>query len=142
MAGYKKVIEAIKKLGSRLIGIIGTPGNRSDDSVRAIGYVAGKSFHKIIIKEDKNLRGRKAGEVSRLLLEGVLEAGLSEKSVRLIQDEDEALRTAIREAAAGDIIVVFYEDLESIMDVINHEASKAAVENSSKDITKFKLIKA
>ena len=143
LAGYKKVIEAIKKLGgSRLIGIIGTPGNRSDDSVRAIGYVAGKSFHKIIIKEDKNLRGRKAGEVSRLLLEGVLEAGLSEKSVRLIQYEDEALRTAIREAAAGDIIVVFYEDLESIMDVINHEASKAAVENSSKDITKFKLIKA
>jgi len=141
--GYKKVIEAIKKMGgSRLIGIIGTPGDRSDDSVRSIGYIAGKSFHRIIIKEDKNLRGRKAGEISHLLLEGVLEAGLSEKSVKLIQHEEEALQTAIREAVAGDIIVVFYEDLECIMNVINQETSKAEDAGICKDISHYKLIKA
>jgi len=143
LASYIRVTDAVKKMGgSRLIGIIGTPGDRSDESVRSIGKIAGKHFHKIIIKEDKNSRGRKPGEISELLMEGALNGGISRKSVTLIQNEEDALRTAIREASAGDVIVVFYEDLECIINVINQETSKVENENDKKNLSKFMLVEA
>ena len=128
--------------GSLTNHTIGTPGDRSDESVRSVGNIAGKSFHRIIIKEDKNSRGRKPGEISQILMEGVLSAGISKKAVTLIQREDDALRAAIQEASAGDIIVVFYEDLECITNVINQETSKVENESNKKDLSKIVLVKA
>ena len=142
IAGYERITEAVKKLGgSRLIGIIGTPGDRSDSAVKTIGSIAGKSFDRIIIKEDKDLRGRKPGEISQLLLEGVLSAGMPKIAVSLIRNEEEALRDAIYHAVAGDIIVIFYEKLEGLMKIINEETSKNAKEKQQES-SEFVLVKA
>jgi cyanophycin synthetase len=131
LAGYSKVIDSLKKMGgARLISIIGVPGDRSDEAVRAIGALSGKSFDRVIIKEDKVLRGREPGEISRLLMEGAISSGLPRKMISLIQKEEDALRLALHEAKAGDIIVVFHENLDCIMDVINDEISKS-VDSSS-----------
>lgn len=143
LAGYTSVTEAVKKMGgSRLIGIIGTPGDRRDSSVHSVGKIAGKSFHRVIIKEDKVLRGRQPGEISHLLMEGVLSSGLPKQAVTLIQNEDDALRAAIQDATAGDIIVIFYEDLDCIMNVINHETTKIEKENPKEISSEFILAKA
>ena len=75
-------------------------------------------------------------------MEGVLSAGIAKKAVTLIQREDDALRAAIQEASAGDIIVVFYEDLECITNVINQETSKVENESNKKDLSKIVLVKA
>jgi cyanophycin synthetase len=128
--------------GSRLIGIIGAPGDRSDSSIHSMGKIAGKSFHQIIIKEDRVLRGRQAGEVSHLLMKGVLSSGLPKHAVTMIRNEDEALRAAIQNAAAGDIIVVFYEDLECIMNIINQETTKIEKQNQKEVSSDFMLAKA
>jgi len=138
IAGYERTTEAVRKMGgSRLIGIIGTPGDREDSAVKKIGFIAGKSFDRIIIKEDKDLRGRKPGEISQLLLSGVLSAGLPKSAASLIRKEEEALRHAMDHAIAGDIIVIFYEKLESLMKIINEETSKRVrvKERESSEIT-------
>jgi cyanophycin synthetase len=143
LAGYASITEAVKKMGgSRLIGIIGAPGDRSDSSIHSMGKIAGKSFHQIIIKEDRVLRGRQAGEVSHLLMKGVLSSGLPKHAVTMIRNEDEALRAAIQNAAAGDIIVVFYEDLECIMNIINQETTKIEKQNQKEVSSDFMLAKA
>ncbi|HHY81136.1 MAG TPA: cyanophycin synthetase [Clostridiales bacterium] len=141
-AGYRRITEAVKKMGgSRLVGIIGIPGDRSDDAVHTVGAIAGSVFDKVIIKEDKDLRGRSPGEISRLLLEGVLSGGLPRKAVSMIRNEEEALRKAIRNASAGDIIVVFYEDLDCIMKVINEETlNKEAI--NSQEMSEYMVKKA
>ncbi|MGI6527220.1 MAG: cyanophycin synthetase [Caldicoprobacterales bacterium] len=143
LAGYASITEAVKKMGgSRLIGIIGAPGDRSDSSIHSMGKIAGKSFHQIIIKEDRVLRGRQAGEVSHLLMKGVLSSGLPKHAVTMIRNEDEALRAAIQNAAVGDIIVVFYEDLECIMNIINQETTKIEKQNQKEVSSDFMLAKA
>lgn len=142
LAGYIRVTEAVKKMGgSRLIGIIGTPGDRNDLSVREVGAVAGKAFNQVIIKEDKESRGRKQGEISRLLQEGALSSGMDPSAITFIREEEKALQKAIQKAKAGDIIVVFYEDLDGITKVIKDELSKVEIE-SKEEKSEIMLVKA
>ncbi|MGI6538681.1 MAG: cyanophycin synthetase [Caldicoprobacterales bacterium] len=125
LAGYKRVTEAITKMGaSRLIGIIGTPGDRKNSVIYEIGSVSGLVFDKLIIKEDKNLRGREPGEVSNLLKEGALSVGFHKKDIMLVRNEAVALKEAIKCAKAGDLIVVFYEELDEILEIIHEESSR------------------
>jgi UDP-N-acetylmuramyl tripeptide synthase len=49
--------------------IIGVPGDRDDSVIEQAGRVAGRGFHRVIIKEDIDLRGRGKGEVAKLRAE-------------------------------------------------------------------------
>ncbi|MFY9176113.1 MAG: cyanophycin synthetase [Caldicoprobacterales bacterium] len=119
IASYKLMGEAIKKMGaSRLIGIIGVPGDRDNSTIKAIGHIAATIFDKVIIKEDTDLRNRKKGEVAKLLEEGVLSQGMRKDDIEIILSETQALDKAIGQASAGDLIVIFYEKLEPVLDVI------------------------
>ena len=129
IAGYKLMGEAIKKMGaSRLIGIIGVPGDRDNYTIKTIGGIAATIFDKIIIKEDSDLRNRKKGEVAKLLEEGALSQGMGKDRIEVILSETQALDKAIRQALAGDLIVIYYEKLEPVLDIIK----KAMVNLSNK----------
>lgn len=119
IAGYTGVLDAAKKLGaSRLVGVLGVPGDRNDDNVINIGRIAGKNLDYMYIKEDKDLRGRNAGEISKLMEFGALSAGKQRDSIEIILDEAEALETAINNGKPGDLIVIFYESLDDVLNVI------------------------
>ena len=45
----------------RAIGVIGIPGDRRDEDQREYGAIAATAFDEIIVREDKNLRGRAPG---------------------------------------------------------------------------------
>jgi len=65
IAGYSYVIDFLKKQNAkRLVGVIGVPGDRQDESVKKVGALCGQHFQKLIIKEDADLRGRKPGVYS------------------------------------------------------------------------------
>ncbi|MDD3839302.1 MAG: cyanophycin synthetase [Clostridia bacterium] len=117
--GYKQVGKALKKMGaSRLIGIIGVPGDRPDNIVLEIGRVCGGIFDKIIIKEDIYKRGRKPGEIAKILETGIKYAGRQSRDINIILRETDALRYAVSNALPGDLIVVFFERLKPILDYI------------------------
>jgi cyanophycin synthetase len=123
-AGYTGVLEAAKKLGAtRLIGVIGVPGDRSDENAIKLGKIAGESFDYIYIQEDKDLRGRNPGEIPRLMELGALSAGKSRESIKIILSETDALEAAINNSRPGDLIVVFYEELEGVLEVIRKNQS-------------------
>ncbi|MBV4424632.1 cyanophycin synthetase [Clostridium tyrobutyricum] len=120
--GYKAVINGIKKLNhKRLVGIIGVPGDRSDSSVEEIGRISGKSFDRIYIKEDKDRRGRNLGDIASILKRGVLQTGFDVKELRTILDEKSALEDAIDNQKNGDIIVIFFEKLKPLQDLVNRK---------------------
>jgi cyanophycin synthetase len=102
----------------RAIGVIGIPGDRRDEDQREFGRLAALSFDEIIVREDKNLRGRKPGEAAGHVLEGVRKAqadgnGRTQKAEAVL-DELEAARTAMQRARAGDLVVVCADDSTSV----------------------------
>lgn len=134
--GYKAVISSLKRMkkDNNLIGVIGIPGDRKDDIGFKIGEICAKSFDKIIIKEDKDRRGRKVGEIAEILEKAILEVN-EDVSVEKCLDEVEALRYAIDISKEDDIIVVFYEKLNPLIDVINNEYLK---ETNNIDTPKYR----
>ncbi len=55
----------------RAIGVLGIPGDRRDEDQREYGAIAATAFDEIIVREDKNLRGRAPGESASNVVAGV-----------------------------------------------------------------------
>jgi cyanophycin synthetase len=97
----------------RVTGIIGVPGDRDDTVIEQAGRIAARGFHHVIIKEDADLRGRAEGEVAKLLCEAVSDES-PETECRIVLDEVAALRSEIEGMQSGQVVVVFYDQLEPV----------------------------
>jgi len=77
--------------------------------MRELGRVAAHHFDDIIIREDRNPRGRKPGETAELIAEGVHEAMGNDSragTVEIVLDEMDAARKALDRARPGDVVVL------------------------------------
>lgn len=123
--GYKAVLKSARSLQhNRLVGIIGVPGDRMDESIYQVGKISGEFLDYIYIKEDMEKRGRKKGEIAKLLLKGVKLNKAKSKKCEIILDEVEALKKALDMANSGDLIVMFFEDYDRVKSFLK---SKEAV---------------
>lgn len=117
--GVECVAELARELcRGRLMGVVCAPGDRTDECIVKLGQVAGERFDALHIKEDKDLRGRQAGEVATLLCRGAL-ASRSSTDVAVVLDERQALRESLAAATEDDLVVVFYESLEATLGHLN-----------------------
>jgi cyanophycin synthetase len=98
----------------RAIGVIGIPGDRRDQDQRDYGAIAATTFDEIIIREDKNLRGRAPGETAGHVTEGtqVARADGTGRVTRVdeVLEEMAAVRQALKRAAPGDLVVMCVDD--------------------------------
>ena len=108
---------ATAKRTGRAIGVLGIPGDRRDEDQRQYGAIAATAFDEIIVREDKNLRGRAPGESASNVLDGVRHAKAAETGgpVRAersekVLDEMTAVRAALRRAVPGDLVVCCVDD--------------------------------
>lgn len=119
-AGYREVIHFIKTIGAkRNIGVIGVPGDRQDSNIHEIGSICSTAFSKIYVKEDYDLRGRKPGEVAGILKKSLIENGCKKDSIDIILSESKAFETAMLDAQPGDLIVLFYQEFEEALELLN-----------------------
>ncbi len=89
--GLKLLCDFISKLDYQTrIGVISGTGDRRDEDIRELGEISAKHFDEIIIRCDKNLRGRTADEIINLLKEGIEKVNPT-IPVITIPDEDQAL---------------------------------------------------
>jgi cyanophycin synthetase len=102
----------------RAIGVIGIPGDRRDDDQREYGAIASTQFDEIIVREDKNLRGRRPGETAGNVIEGIrsARAGGTARVLKAdkVLDELTAVRTALRRAIPGDLVVCCVDDAVAV----------------------------
>jgi cyanophycin synthetase len=98
----------------RAIGVIGIPGDRRDEDQREYGAIAAGAFDELIVREDKNLRGRAPGEAATNVLDGVRTARSAGRArtakAEKVLDELTAVRAALRRASPGDLVVCCVDD--------------------------------
>jgi cyanophycin synthetase len=97
----------------RALGVIGIPGDRRDDDQREYGAIAARAFDELIVREDKNLRGRAPGVSAGNVLDGIRAsraAGARALKAERLLDEMTAVRMALRRAAPGDLVVCCVDD--------------------------------
>ncbi len=124
-AGYEQAVSSCKKLDcSRLIGVVGMPGDRTDSAIKSVGELCGASFDLIVIKEDFDLRGRKVGEVADLLYQAVKDTGFPEESAVISCREEDALAEALSKALPGDLVVMFYEKYEPLRKFLEEQGAR------------------
>lgn len=111
--GFRRVGEWLQKTPHRkLKGVIGVPGDRSDEMIRQAAAQAAKVFDEFIVKEDTDKRGRRDGEVASIMAEE-LALVTPDKPHTIVLNETEALSRAMSGTTRGDIVVLFYEHLEA-----------------------------
>ncbi|MDP9484131.1 MAG: cyanophycin synthetase, partial [Chloroflexota bacterium] len=102
----------------RAIGVLGIPGDRRDDDQKMYGTLAAGAFDEIIVREDRNLRGRETGVSAGNVLAGVAAAkaggGARTGHSEAILDEMAAVRAGLARAKAGDLVVMCVDDAVSV----------------------------
>ncbi len=116
---------AAKWRGRRVTGVIGVPGDRDNLVVEQAGRAAARGFDRIIIKEDRDTRGRRRGEIADMLRRAVISAAPG-RDCRIVLDELAALRIAIDEIRPGDVVVVFYEKLDPALELLKQLGARPA----------------
>lgn len=100
------------------IGIISGTGDRRDEDIKEVGSLAAKYFDEIIIRQDKNLRGRTAEEIIGLLTEGIDETKTKDIPVTVILSEKEALLHAYKNAQPGSLITLLADKVDASLELI------------------------
>ena len=92
--------------GAPITMIVGTAGDRPEETLRGIGRLAAQRAQRVAIKETPAyLRGRERSEIVALLREGIREGGLDPAAVPVYESETQALEAELdgagTEGAAG-----------------------------------------
>lgn len=98
--------------------VLGLPGDRTEELIAEATAAAAGGFDRFIIREDKDLRGRRPGEVPELI-ESVLREETPQKDVHLIADEIEAVRFAMESCGPAEVVVCFCEKVEEVIQLIS-----------------------
>ena len=110
---------------SHKVGIIAGVGDRRDEDTRELGSIAAEMFDEIIIRQDKNLRGKSEEELIQMLDEGIKMKNPNKKTT-IIPSESEAIRHAVNNAKKGSLIVccsdVIPDALELVMQFKERES--------------------
>jgi cyanophycin synthetase len=101
-----KLVDALDVAGRRLV-VLAAPGDRRDQDIADIGRIAAGHFDRYICRRDDQLRGRASDEVPRLLRDALRANGVPAELVQTIPDEQTAIDTVLREAEAGDLVLIF-----------------------------------
>ena len=109
--------------------IIGTAGDRPDDTLRGIGKIAAKRAQRVVIKETrKYLRGRSPAAVIGELMAGVKAGGMGSSDVPVYPSETAALKAELNGAASNGhgrgadaprvIVLMCHEEREEVFDLL------------------------
>ncbi|WP_028472997.1 cyanophycin synthetase [Nocardioides alkalitolerans] len=124
------------------IGIIATAGDRRDEDMVELGYIAAHHFDVVIVREDEGLRGRQRGEVASHVAAGVRKAmdeGARCKQLEEVLEEIDAVRHAMSRANRGDLVVVCVDQHGAVMAELEgwsqhaHAGSGVSADNPTAD---------
>lgn len=117
--GLQLLCEFVKQLDyPAKVGVISGTGDRRDEDIRELGAISGQYFDEIIMRCDKNLRGRTAEEIMNLLEEGIRQVNPSIKITK-IANENQALEYIYANPIPGALYTVMCDVVAGALDKIS-----------------------
>lgn len=117
-AGLEALGKFVNRIESpRKIGIIAGVGDRRDEDTMALGKEAAKLFDEIVIRQDRNLRGRTEKEIIDLITSGIKEESPNAK-VDIIPNEKDAINFVIENATKDAFIVICSDVIPDALEMI------------------------
>jgi cyanophycin synthetase len=97
-----EVARGLRPPGGRVLAMVGTAGDRSDELIRSLGELAARGADRVVIGEKpRYLRGRDAAELVGLLRAGAAEVGVTD--VPALPGELAGLQALVAESGPGDV---------------------------------------
>lgn len=133
-AGFKAVGDFLENVdATEKVGIIAGVGDRRDEDIIELGELSAKMFDKIIIRQDKNLRGRSEESLIGLMKQGIANVNPN-KDVKIIPNESEAIKHAVDNAKKDSFIVICSDVVPDALELVkklheNEESVKNPVLN-------------
>lgn len=119
--GFNQLKEFMNQVKAEVkVGIIGCAGDRRDNDIKYMGKCAAEIFDEVIIRHDKDGRGRTNDELTKLITEG-LQSVKPGMSITVISDELEAVAHAMEHAGKGTFIAVACEDIKGSIEFVSSQ---------------------
>jgi len=116
--GLKLLGDFVSKLDyTKKIGVISGTGDRRDEDIMELGEISASYFDELIIRCDKNLRGRTAEEIISLLEQGIQKVNPSIPTI-IIPNEDQALEYIYANHHPGALYTVMCDVVAGALDKI------------------------
>jgi cyanophycin synthetase len=114
IAALGEALEGLRTEHDRLIGVVSTPGDRRDVDIREVGRLAAGIFDVLVFRELPDGRGRRPGDVVRLLRGGAAAGGATDERIHVVLDELAAMQYALEMAGPFDLVVLMPSDVEGV----------------------------
>ena len=120
-AGMEAVGLFIDEMNSpHKIGILAGTGDRRPEDLREYGYNAAAHFDELIVwKDESYARGSDSTEVMNHVIEGIKSHKDKNPKMHVIEDENEALKYAIRNISENGVITIFTGRVSELTDMLN-----------------------
>jgi len=117
-AGFQAIAKFLEKIdASPKIGVIAGVGDRRDEDIILLGTLAAKMFDEVVVRQDRNLRGRSEKEIIELMVQGMHSVDPKKKHT-VIPNEPEAIDFAFKNAKKGSFIVICSDVVPDALDQI------------------------
>jgi cyanophycin synthetase len=117
-----QMVESWRAEGRRVSAVLGLPGDRADWVTQEATRTAARTFDRLILREDTDLRGREPGELLRLMRESIREVAPDKECVE-IADEQRALEQAICTMDDGEVVVAFFDKIAIAQEVLQRNGA-------------------
>lgn len=105
------------------VGIIAGIGDRREEDNNEMGAIAAEMFDEVIIRQDKNLRGKSEQEIIKMLHDGILAKDPNKKTT-IIPSEREAILHAVRNVSKGSLIVLCSDVIPDALELVGQLKEK------------------
>ena len=141
-AGLRALHKYVEKLdGSPKVGIIAGIGDRRKQDNFELGQVAAEMFDEVIIRQDRNLRGKEEEELIKEIHDGIIDID-AKKPVKIINKESEAIKYAIENAKEGSLVVVSSDVVPDALNMVmklKEKESKELYGNVKEEIPNLEI---
>jgi cyanophycin synthetase len=100
---------------ARRIGVVTMPGDRRDEDLRELGEIVSVLDYVVVKEHEHYRRGRPAGDVARLIAEGLEAGGLGPGNHEAVLPEPEAVARALTLMETGDVVVILADDSMDVL---------------------------